>query len=91
MSVGSSGREPDRQATEAASAASSNWVREALGEGWVEIEPGIFQQVPRDEPAAPIRPAAREEVESLEEKLREALEALQVDTGESGNRRAGSL
>jgi hypothetical protein len=82
MSEGSSGSGPDRQQAEAASADYSSWFREALGEGWVEVEPGIFRHVADEDPAPPPRSVADEEAKSLDETLREALVDLTLDTGD---------
>ena len=85
MSEGSSGSGPDRQAAEAASADYSSWFREALGEGWVEVEPGIFRQVADEDPAPPPHPVGDEEAKSLDRTLREALDAVTVDMGDAEN------
>jgi len=79
MSEKSSDRESDRQASQAAGAAYSRFFRAVLGDDWVEAEPGIFQRVAREDPPPLRGPAANEEAEWLDERLRKALDALQVD------------
>jgi hypothetical protein len=57
MSEGSSGSKPeDGQSAQEPWAARSNWVSGALGNGWVEVEPGIFRQIAPNDQARPARP-----------------------------------
>jgi hypothetical protein len=82
MSEGASGREPDREATEAAGAAYSSWFRGVLGEGWlewVEVEPGIFRQAS----GAELDPRANAQARFIDRTLREAIEALTADITEA--------
>ena len=48
--------------------AQTTWVSEGLGEGWVEVEPGIYRQKEPDDPAPERSPAE----EPLEQTLRVA-------------------
>jgi hypothetical protein len=88
LSEESSGSEPeDGQPAQEAWVARSNWVSEALGRGWVEVEPGIFLQPALDDPAPPNRPTANAETQSLEQILREALpsDPPEADTASDGD------
>ena len=79
MSEGSSGSKPDRQPDEAAKAARSSWFSDALGEGWVEVEPGIYRQREPDHLAGPTTPGADVQATSIDQALRDAVDALSVD------------
>jgi hypothetical protein len=89
MSEGSPGSKPEAgQSAQEPWVARSNWVSEALGNDWVEVEPGIFRQVAPDDPAPPARPAANAAARSLEQTLREALPAdlPKAETASAGSR-----
>jgi len=80
MSAGSSGGKPeDGQPAQESWVARSNWVNEALGSEWVEVEPGIYRQLPREDPAPPEPPPAKAEPTSIDQTLRDAIDALTVD------------
>jgi hypothetical protein len=84
MSERSSGSKPeDGQPAREPWAARSNSVSEALGNEWLEVEPGIYLQIAADAPASPVRPAANAEAQSLEQTVHEALEALTIDITEA--------
>jgi hypothetical protein len=89
MSEGSSGSEPeDGQPAQEPWVARSNWVSEALGNEWLEVEPGIFQQIAADAPVSPVRPATDADAQSVDQTLREALEALTLNMTEAETAKA---
>ena len=84
MSQGSSGSKPDEgQPAQERRVPSSSRFGQALGDEWLEVAPGIFRQIARDDPAPQVRLAANAEARSLEQRVREALAALTVDLTEA--------
>jgi hypothetical protein len=43
--------------------ARSSWVSDGLGEGWIEVEPGIFRQKEPNDPAPATSPAEERPLE----------------------------
>ena len=56
MPEGPSDRKDGQRAREPWTAR-SNWVSEGLGDGWIEVEPGIFEQKEPNDPAPATPPA----------------------------------
>jgi hypothetical protein len=70
--------EPDSRSTEEARAREEHktWVERYLGEGWQEVEPGIYQPVGHGEPA-PVEPPP-EPVATQQDELGDALDPAQA-------------